>query len=986
MEHEGDRYEERPEEQESSEQDWYFDLPSHAWERQKQVHQRLREQLLAKEREKEPERDPFTGLPIERKGLFGRFRRKKPRLPEELERELRARQRETKRADEAPQEIEYSTEPGDWRLRTDARPLLRREPAPPPPPPDDEEEPRSKWEEFFGGGLPEENPLEAMRRWAKGEPLSQEAESPPAAAEHPETAELEAPRDRAEDETPSTSLGFPSFAPWEDARADEAEADEGPTSLADTEPVAAAEAQEDRASFEEEPAAAIGAPEAQDEERGSGLDFPSFAPWPEPTDGPRAAETEEAEETPAARWRSAFATPHEEESSWLARERPSEEPESDEEGDTIAAMRRWARGDAASPVDELGGEEAEPMGAPEAAEASEPDGERSGFFTRFWRRREREEEPSPPDTTQDAAASEAETAPWLPAEAEAGEPHAAEELPVAASESMPSDDEDERAAAWTEEAATAALSPAPAPEATGHGAEPEPPPDEDDPWAEWLAASGSGDEEAPAADVSSSSSDEDWRTSAPAWSVEDQSDRAARESEPAAARAAEEEPGGDDPWSAFTPSTQAERETSAQEEADPWGALAEATGYDERAAAPPPPMRSSEVHRRSGDWLADQFPPADGVFGVEPATDHAPSDASEEPATQTEQEAERASAQAPEREWQPWTPDAEEETEPDEDVILKAFEEHAATAVEEEEEPDLLAPELTGGGRRRLSLRDLLGEDAEDIVAELEDEADEPTSFADVHGWAPQWPGAVRVFDDDDPVDESAAGEPAAAPAAARASGARSTIRFIVQLAVSAALVILLIRASTQTFRVDGTSMWPTLSEQDWVVVNTLAYETVDLERLSTFLPFIDPGEDGKAYVFGPPQRGDIIVFQDPTDPSTDLIKRIIALPGEKVEIIDGHVYINDRLLEEPYIQGEWHGNRPAAIVPEGHYFVLGDNRDNSKDSRSPQIGYVPEDLIIGKAMFIVWPKGHFGFAPNESGRLTDVPAPSLSTMRGDHE
>lgn len=209
-------------------------------------------------------------------------------------------------------------------------------------------------------------------------------------------------------------------------------------------------------------------------------------------------------------------------------------------------------------------------------------------------------------------------------------------------------------------------------------------------------------------------------------------------------------------------------------------------------------------------------------------------------------------------------------------------------------------------------------------------------------------------------------------------------VREVVEIGLVAVLLFLTIRATFQNFQVDGSSMYPTLVDGEFLLVNKLAYQTIDLERLSIFLPFVDPGDDGKVYVFGPPQRGDIVVFRDPTNPSVDLIKRIIALPGEKVEIIDGKVYINDRLLEEPYVHGHWFGNRPAAIVPEGHYFVLGDNRDNSKDSRSPQIGYVPEDLIIGKATVTLWPRDRFGLAPNDGGRLLDDAPPAPNTRRVD--
>ena len=111
----------------------------------------------------------------------------------------------------------------------------------------------------------------------------------------------------------------------------------------------------------------------------------------------------------------------------------------------------------------------------------------------------------------------------------------------------------------------------------------------------------------------------------------------------------------------------------------------------------------------------------------------------------------------------------------------------------------------------------------------------------------------------------------------------------------------------------------------------------------------------------------------DPRKPDTDLIKRVIGLPGESLQIVDGKVYINDHLLEEPYIKSPWHDNKQKVVIPDGQYFVMGDNRDNSLDSRSQQVGLVPKDLIIGKAMLSYWPSDDFGLAPNESPTVSQT-------------
>jgi signal peptidase I len=115
------------------------------------------------------------------------------------------------------------------------------------------------------------------------------------------------------------------------------------------------------------------------------------------------------------------------------------------------------------------------------------------------------------------------------------------------------------------------------------------------------------------------------------------------------------------------------------------------------------------------------------------------------------------------------------------------------------------------------------------------------------------------------------------------------------------------------------------------------------------------------AYWFGDPQRGDVIIFDSPVDPNRTLVKRVIALPGEEVEIKDGQVYITDINsdtfpLDEPYIMQEpcERDCNLSKQVPDDHYFVLGDNRNSSSDSRS--WGTLPEENIIGKAWLIYWP------------------------------
>jgi signal peptidase I len=118
------------------------------------------------------------------------------------------------------------------------------------------------------------------------------------------------------------------------------------------------------------------------------------------------------------------------------------------------------------------------------------------------------------------------------------------------------------------------------------------------------------------------------------------------------------------------------------------------------------------------------------------------------------------------------------------------------------------------------------------------------------------------------------------------------------------------------------------------------------------------------AYKIGQPERGDIIVFALPTDQSQDLIKRVIGLPGETIRIEDGKVTVNGNILEEPYISqspvynGQW-------AVGEDQLFVLGDNRNNSKDSH--QWGLLPRENVIGKALLIYWPPSEWKFINHTS-------------------
>ncbi|MBQ7464005.1 MAG: signal peptidase I [Lachnospiraceae bacterium] len=111
------------------------------------------------------------------------------------------------------------------------------------------------------------------------------------------------------------------------------------------------------------------------------------------------------------------------------------------------------------------------------------------------------------------------------------------------------------------------------------------------------------------------------------------------------------------------------------------------------------------------------------------------------------------------------------------------------------------------------------------------------------------------------------------------------------------------------------------------------------------------------SYLFGDPQRGDIVIFKNPDNEDVLYIKRLIGLPGETVEIRDNMVLINGQKLFEPYLQVEMQGEFGPYEVPEGHYFMMGDNRNDSADSRYWTNTYLSREGIVGKAQFRYWPK-----------------------------
>ncbi|MDQ3412753.1 MAG: signal peptidase I, partial [Chloroflexota bacterium] len=183
-------------------------------------------------------------------------------------------------------------------------------------------------------------------------------------------------------------------------------------------------------------------------------------------------------------------------------------------------------------------------------------------------------------------------------------------------------------------------------------------------------------------------------------------------------------------------------------------------------------------------------------------------------------------------------------------------------------------------------------------------------------------------------------GDIAPIPSTTASSGGRA-IREIVETLLLAALIFFVVRLVVLNFRVDGNSMVPNLQDEQMLLVNVNAYRHFDLNNVLNLLPGDDQTEERMVWPFGEPERGDIIVFNPDAEAEQPYIKRIIGLPGETITFQDGYVHVNGQQLDESYIDGAVTECRRECdmVVSEDHVYVLGDNRNNSTDSRSPSVG-----------------------------------------------
>jgi signal peptidase I len=174
-----------------------------------------------------------------------------------------------------------------------------------------------------------------------------------------------------------------------------------------------------------------------------------------------------------------------------------------------------------------------------------------------------------------------------------------------------------------------------------------------------------------------------------------------------------------------------------------------------------------------------------------------------------------------------------------------------------------------------------------------------------------------------------------------RRTNIKGFVREIVETVVLTLVIFLLVRLAFQNFRIEGHSMQPNLHHGQFLIINKLVY------------------------YLHPPERGDVVVFHSPQNPRKDFIKRVVGLPGEEVDIREGEVFVNDVRLDETYLTQSSKRSWGPEVVGEFEYFVLGDNRNNSSDSRS--WGMLDGEAIVGKAWISYWPPQNWGIVPHYS-------------------
>ena len=205
------------------------------------------------------------------------------------------------------------------------------------------------------------------------------------------------------------------------------------------------------------------------------------------------------------------------------------------------------------------------------------------------------------------------------------------------------------------------------------------------------------------------------------------------------------------------------------------------------------------------------------------------------------------------------------------------------------------------------------------------------------------------------------AGSPWQSRRSTLAGAGMKALRELVTTIAMAAVVFILVQATVRNYRVEGFSMASSLGNGELVLVSKLAYARPDVRGISKVLPFLDRDKDGFMEPLGAPMRGDVVVFHSVEESSRFLVKRVIGLPGDSVEIRRGVVYSNGKPVDErAYIDNPGVFSMGATTVPANSYWVMGDNRTASSDSRT--WGFLPRKNIVGKAWVSYWPLSRLGW------------------------
>lgn len=208
---------------------------------------------------------------------------------------------------------------------------------------------------------------------------------------------------------------------------------------------------------------------------------------------------------------------------------------------------------------------------------------------------------------------------------------------------------------------------------------------------------------------------------------------------------------------------------------------------------------------------------------------------------------------------------------------------------------------------------------------------------------------------------------PAQQPEPAARPRVRGVVRELLETAIFVLLVFFIVRGVVQNFKIEGQSMEPTLHTGQFILVNKIIYFHFDINAPLRLLPGNANLPQKVVYPIHMPQRGDIVVFEYPLDYRKDYIKRVIGLPGDRIQVKGGQVYVNGTMISEPYLTditdcrpSDVCANDKEITVPADAIWVMGDNRMNSSDSR--EWAELPLDHVIGQAWVSYWPTSQWGW------------------------